>query len=130
MNFRQREMARRTISCTLVVLYLLVATAANLFHTEFYQNNTSSDQHSQTETANPGNNITAVSSNQLHLALLGDYCPVCAFFKNHQSQTSQTADFISLNTPPAFDYTIAGVFIPHKHLLPAIPTRGPPSVFS
>ena len=131
MNSRQREMVRRAISCALVVLYLLVATAANLFHTEIYNTYASAtDPQSQTDTNDPGINLTAASSNQSRLASMGDYCPVCAFFKTHQSQTSPTADFISVNTPPVCDYGAVDVFIPHKHPLPAIPTRGPPAVYS
>jgi len=129
MKSRHRKLVRRVTRCTLVVLYLLVATASNLFHTEVYDvHHPNSD--SQTDTNDPGVNITAVSSNQLLLASIGDFCPVCAFLKIHQGQTPHLADFISVNTPPACDFTIAGVFIPHKRSLPALPTRGPPAVLS
>jgi len=131
MNSRHRKMVRRANCCALVVLYLLVATAANLFHTEIYNTYPSvTDPQSQTDTKDTGVNISTVSSNQLRLALMGDYCPVCAFFKTHHSQTYQTADLVSINTRPAFDFGMSDVYIPHKHPLPAIPTRGPPAVLS
>ena len=115
--------------CALVAVYLLVATAANLFHTEIYNLRPSAtDPQSQTDTNNLGVNFTAASSNQPRLSSLGDFCPVCAFLKTHQSQISPTADYISTNTPPVYDFGVADVFIPHKHPLPALPTRGPPAV--
>jgi len=133
MNSRQREMVRRTTSCALVVLYLLVATAANLFHTEIYdqcpsRNPATGCIYSQTDSGDLDVNFTAGSSNQLRLASMGDFCPVCVFFKTHQSQTSQTPDLISVNTPPAYIFGAVELFIPHKHPLPALPTRGPPAV--
>ena len=129
MNSRHRKMVRRLTSCVLVVLYLLVVTAANLFHTEVYNlRSDAADPYSQTKTNDPGINITAASSNQLRLSSMGDYCPVCAFLKTYQSQTSSSPDFISVNTPPVYILTAVDVFTPHKNPRPAIPLRGPPAV--
>ena len=128
MKRRHREALRRYACISMVALYLLVTSSANLFHTEFYQhsednNNPPANLRQSANTVRgefffAGGESRTVSSTHI--------CPVCAFLKTYHSQVLDAPILVSHSTRPAPGYQAVEVVFPHKHPLPALQTRAPP----
>jgi hypothetical protein len=123
---RHLDTARRFTGGFLVVIYLLVTSSGNLFHTESYNHN-QGDSNSQTDSYFSFISADSTQSGAESYSRSGTACPVCAFFKAHNGQVYHGCILVSLTTPPARDYRAVEVVFPFRHPLPSLQRRGPPA---
>ena len=123
---KHRETVRRLFCGALVVVYLLVTGAANLFHTEVYNhsNDRSHQRNNSPLSAGCDNLFQQDSGYFTHSSAV---CPVCVFLKTHKSQVFHDCILVSLTPPPLLCFQAVEVVLPYKHPLPALQTRAPPA---